>query len=339
MTVHLDRIPAPRRETAAAALSAAFGSQPLTAIQPVLGGGSGALAYRVEVGGRLYLLRLESGRVALRNPHQYTCMQTAADAGIAPPLRYADATRGAAIMDFLPQRSLQTYPGGPARLLGDLGSLTGRLQATPTFPYVGDYPVVLDRMLERLRKSGGFAAGLLDPHAENFARLRAAYRWDAATLVSSHNDPNPGNILYDGERLWLIDWETAFRNDPLVDIAIFAENFAATEELEVALLGAWGGQPPSRELRARLTLMRAMTRLYYAALIFSGVGAAQGSAPIADLHAPTREQFWADAAAGKYKASDPRTIQTLGMIYLATFLESVTALGFEEALEIVRPHR
>ncbi|HEY2885643.1 MAG TPA: phosphotransferase [Rhizomicrobium sp.] len=339
MTVQLERIPEPQRDSAAAALTAAFGSQALTALEPVRGGGSGALAYRVEVGGRQYLLRLESGRVAMRNPHQYACMQIAADAGIAPPLCYTDAARGIAIMDFLPQRSLQTYPGGSERLLRDLGALTARLQATPAFPYVGDYPVVLDRMLDRLRKSGVFAAGLLDPHAESFARLREACRWDAAMLVSSHNDPNPGNILYDGERLWLIDWETAFRNDPLVDVAIFAENFAATPELETALLETWSGQRPSRELQARLTLVRAMTRLYYAALIFSGVGASSGSPPITDLHAPTREQFWQDAAAGKYKASDPRTIQTLGMIYLATFLESVDAPGFDEALQIVTPRR
>jgi thiamine kinase-like enzyme len=38
--------------------------------------------------------------------------------------------------------------------------------------------------------------------------------------VSSHNDSIPSNILFDGDRLWLIDWESAYRNDPLVDVAI-----------------------------------------------------------------------------------------------------------------------
>ena len=67
--------------------------------------------------------------------------------------------------------------------------------------------------------SGLFAPGLLDRHQKGFERIREAYPWDAAALVSSHNDPNPANILFDGERLWLIDWETAYRNDPLVDVA------------------------------------------------------------------------------------------------------------------------
>jgi aminoglycoside phosphotransferase (APT) family kinase protein len=331
MTTAFDQIPEAHRDAAAAALAEAFGFTPVLALSPVLGGGSGALAYRIDVSERSYLLRLESGRVALRNPHQYSCMQIASDAGIAPPLRYCDATKGIAIMDFVRQVPLQSFPDGARALIDQLGTLARRLQETPVFPHVGDYPVVLGFMLQRMRTSGAFATGLLDAHAEAFARLRAAYRWDGATLVSSHNDPNPRNILYDGERLWLVDWETAYRNDPMIDVAIFAENFAATPELEVALLTAWRGAP-DRAVRARLALARVMTRLYYACLIFSGVGAVGG--PVTDLRAPTWQQFAADAAAGKYKASNPETIRTLGMIYLASFLDGMAAPEFEEALKI-----
>jgi len=63
----------------------------------------------------------------------------------------------------------------------------------------------------------------LDPHLEGFETIRAAYPWDASALVSSHNDPNPRNILFDGQRLWLVDWELRFRNDPLTDIAILMQ--------------------------------------------------------------------------------------------------------------------
>jgi hypothetical protein len=333
MSSLLDQIPASHRETAVSALSAAFGPRPVTALSPVLGGGSGALAYRIKISGRVYLLRIESGRVAMRNPHQYACMQTASDAGIAPPVRYVDPARGVAIMDFVRQRPLEDYADGPGALINELGELVRRLQGTPVFPHVGDYPVVLGVMLERLRTGGAFAPGLLDAHAEAFGRLAEAYRWDGSALVSSHNDPNPRNILYDGERLWLIDWETAYRNDPLIDVAILAENFAATPALEDALLTAWGGgRPIDGALKARLTLARAMTRLYYACLIFSGVGAVGGT--VTDLQAPTWQQFWADARAGRHKASDPKTVHTFGLIYLATFLEAVSAPGFEAALKI-----
>src|SRR5258706_15923009 len=118
-------------------------------------------------------------------------------------------------------------------------------------------------MLAYERGSGLFAAGLLAPHAAGYEHIRAAYAWDASSLVSSHNDPNPRNIIFDGDRLWLVDWETAFRNDPLTDVAILADNFAPTPDLEDVLLQAWFGGAPDRHLRARLILMRQLTRLYY----------------------------------------------------------------------------
>jgi thiamine kinase-like enzyme len=96
-----------------------------------------------------------------------------------------------------------------------------------------------------VRRTGLFAAGLLDAHVERLELLREAYDAGSIRLISSHNAPTPGNILFDGERLWLVDWESAFRNDPLVDAAIVLDHFARSQELEDVLLKAW--------LAARLT--------------------------------------------------------------------------------------
>src|SRR5580704_3740725 len=107
-----DTVPAERREIARTALAAAFGGAPVDSLDPVTGGASGAQTYRATVAGRPYLLRLEGRRTAMRNPHQYTCMQIAADAGVAPPLRYFSDADGVAVMDFLPHRALAEFPGG-----------------------------------------------------------------------------------------------------------------------------------------------------------------------------------------------------------------------------------
>src|SRR4051812_31649730 len=97
--IALDLIPPERRETARSALTAAFGARPVTDLKTVTGGGSGALVYRVETGGRPYLLRLETARDTFRDPQRsYVCMQTASDAGLTPALRYADPVAGVAIM-------------------------------------------------------------------------------------------------------------------------------------------------------------------------------------------------------------------------------------------------
>ena len=61
----IDSIPADRREAARSALTAAFGSAPLTALQPVMGGASGGLIYRIEIQNKPYLLRIELRRTKI----------------------------------------------------------------------------------------------------------------------------------------------------------------------------------------------------------------------------------------------------------------------------------
>ena len=97
----LDRIPEHLQGAVSTALSAAFGAVPVETHQPMTGGASGALALRITVKDRPYVLRVEARRSPLRNPHQYTCMRIAADAGVAPPLHYADPEAGVAIIDYI----------------------------------------------------------------------------------------------------------------------------------------------------------------------------------------------------------------------------------------------
>lgn len=333
----LAAIPAESRDLARSAIVTALGRVSITALQPVIGGASGALAYRVEAGARSYLLRMEVARTAFRNPHQYTCMRAAADAGIAPPLRYVDPEQGVAVMDFVTQRPLSEYPGGPAALAGDLGGLIRRLQDSPRFPALaGGYLDILDRLLAVVRRSRVFAAGLLDPHYAGFLRLRQAYPWSDAALVSSHNDPNPRNILFDGQRLWLVDWETSYLNDSLTDIAIVSHELAPTPELQQRLLRGWLGREPDLAVRARLVLMRQLTRLYYACLIFSAFGAAPRAEPDSDLKALTPAEIIAAVGQGRLKPGSPEMLYAFGKMFLAGFLDGLTAPGFEEALVVAR---
>jgi aminoglycoside phosphotransferase (APT) family kinase protein len=327
-----ETIPEHLHDAARNAVVSAFGSTPVTLVESVSGGASGALAYRIEANGRDYLLRLETRRSPLRNPHQYVCMRIAAEAGVAPPLHYADDHSGAAILDFVIQRPLQNYPGGAPALAGALGKLAATLQRTEPFPALGDYRAFLDRMLGHMTTV--FAPGLLDPCIEAFARIREAYPWDPATHVASHNDPNPRNILFDGERLWLIDWETAYRNDPATDIAILTENHASTPELEMALLESWLGKPPDRALRARVLLMRQLTRLYYAGLLF--VLSVKPPASVMDLAAPTPAEFRSRIAGGELKMGSNEMKVVLGKMILAGFLADLNTPGFEDALLTVR---
>jgi aminoglycoside phosphotransferase (APT) family kinase protein len=332
-----DILPPERRETVQAAVRGAFDAATPSPLLPVSGGFSGALTYKFEVAGRPYLLRLETARDFFRDTRRgFACMATAAEAGVAPPLRFVDADAGAAIMDFLPQRPLSEYPDGAPGLVRALGGLVRALQDTPPFPPLADYRLILNGMTRQLAGSGLFAKGLLDPHLECLATIEAAYPWDAAGLVSSHNDPNPRNLLFDGERLWLVDWELAFRNDPLVDLAILANEFSQSPDLEAALLTAWGGRAPDAMTTGRLTLMRQLTRLFYAGIILTRFAALPRERPDEDLSAPSPGEFRAAVAEGRLLPAAPDTAYLYGKMYLAGFLAEREAPAFRVALATVR---
>jgi hypothetical protein len=264
-------------------------------------------------------------------------MQAAADAGIAPPVHHADPAAGVAIVDFVQQRPLSEYSGGATRLVRDLGDLVARLQAIPAFPPVRGYPAVVGQLFDQLLASGMFAPGLLDRHRDGLERICQACPWDGEALVSSHNDLNPTNILFDGERLWLIDWETAFRNDPLVDVATLTIFLAAAPELEAVLLRSWLGRDPDRRLRARLAVVRQLVRLFFGcAASLNAANTLTAIMPATDLSAPTRAQFEEAVAQGRILVGSPEGQRKVGTIALASFLATLAAPGFDEALAVVR---
>jgi aminoglycoside phosphotransferase (APT) family kinase protein len=317
-------------------LFAVFGAAPVSVAQAITTGASASI-HRIEVGGRPWLLRLESfRRDAVRDPERaYACMRSAAEAGIAPAVLHADATAGVAITAFVQGRPLDDFPGGPEALARALGGLAARLRATPTFPAVADYPAVIGGLLERLQRTRLYGT-LLDPHRDGFERLRAAYPWDEARLVSSHNDPHPGNILFDGERLWLIDWETAYRNDPALDLAILTMYRAATPELQEALLQAWRGRPSDPVLRARVFLMRQLAKLFYGCANGLYLSETRPDLIETDMAAPTPAEFSAAIRDGRLIQNSPEAQRIGGKVALRTFLEGVRSPAFAEAVAVLR---
>jgi len=330
--VPFDTLSTEQRENVRSALAAAFGSGAIDAITPITGGASTASIFRLDAGDRRYLLRVEGRPSPLRNPHQYVSMRIAAEAGIAPDIHYIDEAARVAVIDFIERQPLKTYPGGPRALAQALGELLSRVQATPVFPTFVNYPDIVARLFAHVRRTGLFAAGLLDAHVERLERLHKAYDAGLTRLVSSHNDPIPSNILFDGKRLWLIDWESAYRNDPLVDVAIVLDSLALSPELADVLLRAWLGRAPDEAVRARLELIHAFTRLYYAGVLLSASAAASWVTDDTDFSVPTLQQFRLAIHEGRLKPGAPTTKHVLGKMFLASFLLGVAPPGFDDAV-------
>lgn len=310
-------------DKAKAALKAAFGS-----ISPdlfaLLGGGiSGAYPYRVDVGSRSYLVRVEGAPSPLRNPYQYESMWIASEAGIAPKVHFVDPEGRVVVMDFVDQKPHADFPGGPAAMAEAVGELCGRVRSTKHFPRFIDYPEMVGRLWNWVCQTGLFVDGVLDVASARFADIRRSYVWENG-LTSSHNDVVPGNILFDGSRLWCIDWESAYLNDPLVDLAIALDNFAQTPALENILIRSWEKGRSEHLVPDRLAQVRSLTRLYYAGVFFSGAAAA-GIAGDGEASARSVADVMADIRSGLVEPRSPTVKNALGKLYLDAFMTGTVA--------------
>jgi len=156
------------------------------------------------------------------------------------------------------------------------------LHETPAFPPLVDYLDGMDSLLAAHR-----GLDILEPAAtaelfERYDELRERYRTREGDLVSSHNDLNPGNVIYDGTRLWLVDWEAAFLADRYVDLATVANWFTGDAAGEEALLTTYFGQPASPEERARFHLMRLVNHVFLGAMFLNAATVERPGAPLDD---------------------------------------------------------
>jgi thiamine kinase-like enzyme len=81
------------------------------------------------------------------------------------------------------------------------------------------------------------------------------------TIVFGHNDLLAANLIDDGARLWLIDWDYAGFNSPLFDLANLASNNEFPPQLEVTLLESYFHASPTPETRRGFAAMKCASLL------------------------------------------------------------------------------
>ena len=91
-------------------------------------------------------------------------------------------------------------------------------------------------------------------------RIELALLTNPLELRPCHNDFLPGNLIDDGTRMRIVDWEYAGMGDPFFDLGNFSINNDLSEAEDAALLAAYDGEPSPRPDRlARLVLFRVVS--------------------------------------------------------------------------------
>ena len=107
------------------------------------------------------------------------------------------------------------------------------------------------------------AEHLLQGRLEDLLALARSLETSVAPMpaVFCHNDLLAANLLDDGERLWLIDWDYAGLGNPLFDLANLSTNNGIGPMGDTPLLELYFGGPPSAALAESLRAMQLASML------------------------------------------------------------------------------
>ncbi|MBM3620612.1 MAG: phosphotransferase family protein [Alphaproteobacteria bacterium] len=178
-------------------------------------------------------------------------------AGLSPEVVHAEP--GVTVLDHIEARTLTPEDiRDPARLapIVDLirrchrdipRFLRGPVLSFNVFHVARDY-------LATLRDGGSRYVAEIADWADRATLLESVV--GPIDLVFGHNDLLASNLLDDGRRLWLIDWDYAGFNTPLFDLGGLASNNGFDSAHERALLTAYFDRPPDGVLSSRYEAMK-----------------------------------------------------------------------------------
>jgi hypothetical protein len=318
-------IPDAKQATVARALHAAFGVNEYEDIRLLSGGLSSALAFKIVVRKNPYLLKILRTEMISDPRNEFACMQTAAEASIAPRIWYANVEDRLLITDFVGAKPF------PDDMISLIVPTLRKLHSLPHFPKVVNYFDAVNGFISRFQAAKILPESATEELFSRYADVVKVYPHNDRDLVASHNDLKPQNMRYDGNRIWLVDWESAFLNDQYVDLAIVANFFVKDEAQEEIYLTAYFGEPAGEYRRSRFYLMRQAVSMFYATLLLLEASRA-GLSIDADMITPDFREFHQDLILGKMDMMKADAKLQYGMIHLREALRSMRTPRFEKAV-------
>jgi Ser/Thr protein kinase RdoA (MazF antagonist) len=142
--------------------------------------------------------------------------------------------------------------------------LLQKLHSLPKFPGRIHYFDTMEGFIEKFQTTQMLPEGATKEVLEYYKQMARVYPCnDFNDWVCCHNDLKPENLLFDGQRPWIVDWESAFLNDRYLDLAV-ASNFLVKNELEESgFLQQYFGRPASSYQMARHFWMGMLLHVYY----------------------------------------------------------------------------
>ncbi len=240
--------------------------------------------------------RSDTSLLGIDREAEHANTRSAEIAGVGAPVVEFRPDLDVLVIGFIDGRSFENDDLRKPGALPRVADAVRTLHAGPRF--VGDFdmfrrqPRYLASVLE-----GGFALpnDYTDFDAQ-FQQVKAALTADAGPTVPCNNDLLAGNLVDDGEKLWLIDYEYSGNNDPFFELGnTWTECGLDDDHLDELVTAYVGHHAPEKIARTRLQA----TVSRYGWSLWGYIQAATSDQDY-DFHAWGQERF--DAAVADFRS-------------------------------------
>ena len=321
-------IPENKQVAVTRALQQAYNANTYEHIEQLTKGLSGAMVFKITVHGKLYLLRIIN-HPRDKPEHYFNCLQLAANAGLAPRIHYLNIEDRISVTDFIEDKH---FPIGDAKI--KMADLLLDLHALPKFSHRLNFIDASDSFLQKFLALDIVPGNYIKDLLESYERIGKVYpRNDEGNLVSCHNDVKRDNIIFDGVRPWLIDWEAARLNDRYVDLAAIANFVVKTEKDETEFLTRYFGKTFDEYNQARFFLMSQVVHMFCFTLC--SIGGSAGKPINIHINTPGFNEFHERLWGCEISLADNNNILLYAFVHMKTLRDNIQTKRFEESLRIV----
>jgi thiamine kinase-like enzyme len=229
-----------------------------------LGGGISNYNFLVDHGGERYFVRIGEDFLVhnVLRRFELAASRAAHVAGIAPEVVHAEPS--AMVFRYVEGRTLAPEDIQSETMLERVVPLVRTAHHGIPKHFRGPTPIfwvfqVLRDYAARLAEDDHRLAADLPRYLAVAERLEQAV--GPVEIVFGHNDLLAANLIDDGSRLWLVDWEYGGFNSPLFDLGGLASNNELSPSLEERLLELYFEAPVSDDLRRRYRAMKCASLL------------------------------------------------------------------------------
>jgi thiamine kinase-like enzyme len=221
-----------------------------------LPGGLTNTNYKVELGGRSYVVRVSSkdaGLLAIDRENEHRNSVIAADAGVGAGVVAYLPELGALVLEFIEGSTMSAEQLRTGERLREVAEVCRELHACERFRDDFNMFRTQERYMEIVQRRG---LRLPERYLEFGAKVRMIERAMAVRdegTVPCNNDLLAENFIWTGERFRLIDYEYSGNNDPMFELGnIWSESNLSLDQLD-ELVGHYYGRPLANKVaRARL---------------------------------------------------------------------------------------